>query len=72
MIRTYISVDKSLYQRAKRAARRRGISVAELCRQGLEQVVAEDTPDKPWMGPAGIFKGKLDDSASIGITSIRG
>lgn len=65
MIRTQISVDESLYNRAKRAARRRGISVAELCRQGLEQVVAGDMPDKPWMELAGIFEGKPDDSISI-------
>lgn len=65
MIRTQISVDKSLYQRAKRAARRRGISIAELCRQGLEKVVANDMPDRPWMELAGIFEGKPDDSISI-------
>ena len=65
MIRTQISVDKSLFQRAKRTASRRGISLAELCRQGLEQVVAGDTPEKPWMELAGIFEGKPDDSATI-------
>jgi hypothetical protein len=65
MIRTQISVDKSLYQRAKRTALRRGISIAELCRQGLEQVVASDTPTKPWMEMAGIFEGNPNDSATI-------
>ena len=65
MIRTQISVDKDLYQRAKRSARRRGISVAELCRQGLAQVVAGDMPEKHWMSLAGIFEGKADDSVSI-------
>lgn len=65
MIRTQISVDENLYQRAKRTARRRGISIAELCRQGLEKALANDRPDKPWMELAGIFEGKPDDSVSI-------
>lgn len=44
MIRTQISVDKSLYQRAKRTISRRGVSLAELCRQGLEKSWQETHP----------------------------
>lgn len=65
MVRTQISVDEQLYKRAKKAARRRGISIAELCRQGLEKALANDVPDKPWMELAGVFEGKPDDSTSI-------
>jgi post-segregation antitoxin (ccd killing protein) len=65
MVRTQISVDESLYQRAKKAARRRGISIAELCRQGLEKTLANEMPNKPWMELAGVFEGKPDDSVSI-------
>jgi glyoxylase-like metal-dependent hydrolase (beta-lactamase superfamily II) len=48
MIRTQISVDESLYRRAKLVARRKGISLAELCRRSLEQTVAREPTDKPW------------------------
>ena len=41
MIRTQISVDEELYRRVKIIARRKGISLAELCRRGLEDVVAK-------------------------------
>jgi len=65
MIRTQISVDEELYERAKRVAKRRGISLAELCRRGLEAVLADERPDKPWMEFAGAVDGDPDDSASI-------
>jgi hypothetical protein len=65
MIRTQISVDENLYQRAKDVARRRGISLAELVRRGLELVVAAEPSDRPWMAYAGIFDGSERDSASV-------
>jgi hypothetical protein len=65
MIRTQISVDEQLYLRAKEVARRQRISLAELCRRSLEEVVAREPSDKPWMAYAGIHDGAADDSASI-------
>jgi hypothetical protein len=68
MIRTQISVDEALYQRAKRLARRRGISLAELCRRSLEQAVAQEPSQKPWMAYAGIIEGEPDDSSTVDET----
>ena len=65
MIRTQISFDAKLYARAKIVARRRGISLAELCRQSLENTLVAETPDQPWMKFAGIIDGQPDDSASV-------
>jgi len=65
MIRTQISVDSDLYRRAKVVAKRRGISLAELCRRSLEQAVADEPSDKPWMKFAGVVEGSSDDSTSV-------
>lgn len=64
-MRTQISVDKTLYKRARAVARRMGISLAELCRRSLEEVVAREPSDKPWMALAGIHEGEESDSPSI-------
>ena len=65
MIRTQISVDETLYMRAKEVARRKGISLAELCRRSLEEVVAREPRNKPWMAFAGIYEGGEDGSSSV-------
>jgi post-segregation antitoxin (ccd killing protein) len=65
MIRTQISVDRDLYARAKIVARRQGISLAALCRRGLEEAVAREPTDKPWMAFAGIVEGSPSDSESV-------
>ena len=65
MIRTQISVDEALYRRAKLVARRRGISLAELCRRSLAEAVAAEPSDKPWMAYSGIVDGSPGDSASV-------
>jgi cytidylate kinase len=65
MIRTQISVDEKLYVRAKRVARRKGISLAELCRRSLEEVVAREPTDKPWMAFAGMVEGREEDSSTV-------
>ena len=65
MIRTQISVDAKLYARAKQLARREGISLAELCRRSLEEAVARQPSDKPWMRYAGVVEGRPDDSSSV-------
>lgn len=65
MIRTQISVDEDLYKRAKALARRQGISLAELCRRSLEEVVAREPSDKAWMAFAGTFDGEEAGSTSV-------
>ena len=65
MLRTQISVDKALYERAKRAARRRGVSLAELCRRSIAESVARDDSALPWMNYVGTIDGGADDSSSV-------
>jgi hypothetical protein len=65
MIRTQISVDKALYERAKEVARRHDISLAELVRRGLAELVAREPSDRPWMVYAGAFDGEEGDSAMV-------
>ena len=65
MIRTQISVDEGLYQRAKSLAKRRGISLAELCRRSLEETLGREPSDQPWLAYAGIVEGDEDDSMSV-------
>ena len=65
MIRTQISVDPNLYARAKRVARRKGISLAELCRRSLEEAVAREPSKKPWMAFAGMVEGRPEDSSTV-------
>jgi hypothetical protein len=65
MIRTQISVDEDLYERAKEVAKRQGISLAELCRRGLASIVGREPSSRPWMAYAGILEGAEDDSSSV-------
>ncbi len=65
MVRTQISIDESLYQRTKEIAKQQGISFAELCRRGLEEIVARTPSERPWMAFAGILEGEEDDSLSV-------
>jgi hypothetical protein len=65
MIRTQISFDKALYERAKRTAKRQGVSLSELCRRSVAEAVAHDDTDKPWMRYAGTVDGDLDDSTRV-------
>jgi len=65
MIRTQISIDNALYERAKEIAKHRGISFAELCRRGLQEILAQEPTDRPWMVYAGIFEGQEEDSQSV-------
>jgi len=65
MIRMCISVDAALYARAKRAARRQGISLAELCRRSLADAVGRQPSKRPWMAFAGIVGGRPEDSGSV-------
>jgi hypothetical protein len=65
MIRTQISFDKALYERAKRAAKRRGVSLAELCRRSIAEVVGRDDTALPWMSYVGSIDGNANDSSSV-------
>lgn len=56
MIRTQISFDAALYRSARLVAKRRGVSLAELCRAGLRSVIADETSDAPWMKYVGMFE----------------
>lgn len=67
MIRTQISVDENTYKKAKAVARRRGISLAELCRRSLEETLAREPVTKPWMVYAGILDGSPDDSTTVDL-----
>ena len=65
MIRTQISVDAELYERAKAVAKRQGISLAELVRRGIEEMVSREPTDRPWMAFAARFEGSEDDSSTV-------
>jgi hypothetical protein len=65
MIRTQISFDEALYERAKRAAKRRGVSLAELCRTSVAEVVGRDDTGRPWMNYMGVVDGDANDSSSV-------
>ena len=65
MIRTQISFDAELFAQAQASAKRRGISFAELCRRAVAEVIARESPDRPWMSFAGVLAGSDDDSESV-------
>lgn len=69
MIRTQISFDSGLYAAAKRLAKRRGVSLAELCRAGLRQVLGAEASDAPWMKYVGSFTSD-DDRTSETIDDV--
>ncbi|MBL8200000.1 MAG: CopG family transcriptional regulator [Chromatiales bacterium] len=62
MIRTQISLSEQEYEAAKREAERLGISLAELLRRSLRNLVPPgDEP--PWMRFAGIVSSGNPDSS---------
>ena len=65
MIRTQISLDPELYDRAKSLARLQGISFAELCRRSLSHSLSQAPNDDPWMAFVGALEGQPDDSRSV-------
>lgn len=65
MIRTQISVDRELYERARELAKRRSISFAELCRRSLREAVSREPSSQPWLAYVGDLDGRPDDSASV-------
>ena len=69
MIRTQISFDPDLYAEAKRVAKRRGVSLAELCRLGLRSVLGREVSQAPWMKYVGMFTSN-DDRTSETIDEV--
>ncbi len=58
MVRTQISLDEKMYRRVQAAARRAGISLAELVRRALGKALgAEKGPERPWTRWAGSVQG---------------
>lgn len=55
MIRTQISLSEKEYEAAKREAERLGISLAELLRLSLRDILPVDET-KPWMRYAGMIE----------------
>ena len=55
MIRTQISLSETEYEAAKREAARLGISLAELMRRSLREILPVDDT-KPWMRYAGMIE----------------
>jgi hypothetical protein len=68
MIRTQISFEEELYREAKRAAKAQKVSLSELCRRGLRQVLgreARDDKNAPWMRFAGVVDAGPGASESV-------
>ena len=65
MVRTQISFDKKLYARAQRAAKLRGVSLAELCRRSVAEAIGRDRIEHPWMRFIGVVDGEANDSSRV-------
>ncbi|MGH8194667.1 MAG: ribbon-helix-helix domain-containing protein [Woeseiaceae bacterium] len=68
MVRTQISLPEEDYEAAKREAQRLGISLAELLRRSLRNVLPADD-SKPWMRFAGMVESG-DKSSSQRIDEV--
>ena len=65
MVRTQVSLSEEEYAAAKEEARRLGISLAELLRRSLRQLLPADE-SKPWMRHAGmVSSGDPESSRKI-------
>lgn len=62
MIRTQISLSEQEYEAAKREAARLGISLAELLRRSLRNLLPVDDK-KPWMRYAGMIESGEPESS---------
>ena len=63
MIRTQVSLEREMYEAARREAARRGVSFASLVRSALADVLPSGA-EKPWMELAGVVVATGDDSAT--------
>jgi hypothetical protein len=64
MIRTQVSLDKHEYALAKKEAKALGISIAELVRRALRQVLPPQG-QPPWMRYAGFVESGNPDSSRL-------
>jgi hypothetical protein len=55
MLRTQISLEPEMYERARLEAARLGVSIAELMRRALAAQLAADAGGRPWMRFAGVL-----------------
>jgi hypothetical protein len=74
MIRTQISFEAEEYEKARKLAEKRGISLAELCRRGLRDAMAREKQTsgegtKPWMRHAGTLASG-DERASESVDAV--
>ena len=66
MIRTQVSLERDMYEEAKREAGRQGISFAELVRRALARVLPVSETLAPWMCHAGtVAEGDREASTSV-------
>lgn len=72
MIPTRIALSPDLYDHASEVARRRGITLGELCRRALREAVARypeaaagNPGDRPWMAYLGTLQGGRRDSRTV-------
>jgi hypothetical protein len=68
VIRTQVSLSEEEYAAAKREARRQGISLAELLRRSLRQLLVIDEAS-PWMRYAGMVESG-DEASSQRIDDV--
>lgn len=65
MVRTQVSLDEPQYRRARLAAKRQGVSLAEFVRRSLAEKLAREPAENPWMVFAGSLEGPEDGSQSF-------
>jgi hypothetical protein len=69
MVRTQISLERDMYEEAKKEARKQGISFAELVRRALARTLPQPDIEQPWMRFAGIIEDAGPD-ASLTVDSV--
>ena len=65
MIPIRISLDRELFEQADMVSRKRGVPVAELCRQILSEALGHYSKDSPWMAYVGSLEGRASDSRTV-------
>jgi hypothetical protein len=66
MKRVMVQADPALLERARHAARRRGITFPQLVREALEHELAEDSPQPPLRSIGAYESGRTDLSRRAG------
>ena len=65
MIRTQISLERDLYEDARKEAKRQGISFAELVRRALAMTIRHGRVEEAWMRYSGVVDGGPESSQSV-------